>query len=227
MYPAIKPSADGPTGRQSQRTLPGSKKPPCSLWQPCNKLPRCSTELCPPRSWEWFCVRHSWQSTDEATCCSLGCAAPGRPACCRGVRSGSCGWTRGLQSVGVACGCRAVQTARCPLVGEGMYLWRYGWVLSIGAELGAECAECPTDVWEPWPCEGASSVVYLHCDVSLHKGPALGSCLPAEGAGMSQVWKAASLEQRRVWWVTALGGVSSRCQTAMGKLGTPGDANTH
>lgn len=84
--------------------------------------------------------------------------------------------------------------ARCPLVGEGMYLWRYGWVLSMGAELRAEC----TDVWEPLPCEGASSVVYLCCDVSLHKGPALGSCFPADGASMSQAWKAASLEQRSV-----------------------------
>ena len=27
MYPAIKPSADDPTGRQSQRTLPGSNQP--------------------------------------------------------------------------------------------------------------------------------------------------------------------------------------------------------
>lgn len=27
MYPAIKSSADSPTGRQSQRTLPGSKQP--------------------------------------------------------------------------------------------------------------------------------------------------------------------------------------------------------
>lgn len=24
------------------------------------------------------------------------------------------------------CGCRVVQMARRPLVGEGMYLWRYG-----------------------------------------------------------------------------------------------------
>lgn len=79
-------------------------------------------------------------------------------------------------------------------------------------------------MWEPLPCEGASSVVYLCCDVSLHKGPALGSCLPAEGAGMSQVWKAASLEQGRVWWGTALGSVSRLCRIAMGKSGTPGDA---
>ena len=72
-----------------------------------------------------------------------------------------------------------MQVARCPLLGEGMHLWRYGWVLSTGAELGAEC----TGGWEPLPCEGASSVVHLRRDVPLRKGPALGSWLPAEGAG--------------------------------------------
>lgn len=41
---------------------------------------------------------------------------------------------------------------------------------------------------------------------------------------MSQVWKAASLEQERVWWGTALGSVSRLCRIAMGKSGTPGDA---
>ena len=51
---------------------------------------------------------------------------------------------------------------------------------------------------------------------------ALGCLLRVQA--MSQVWKAASLQQGSVWWGTALGGVSQLCKMAMGKSGTPGDA---
>lgn len=86
--------------------------------------------------------------------------------------------TQGLKCVGVACGCRVVQMAGCPLVGEDMYLWRYGWVLGMGVEL----------LLSVWVCghHGLMNeqVLLFVCAVSLHKGPALGSCLPAEGAGV-------------------------------------------
>lgn len=104
--------------------------------------------------------------------------------------------TQGLKGVRGACGCRVVQMAGCPLLGGDMYLRRYRWVLGMGAELVLSVQVCGHHglVNEP--------VLLIACPVSLHKGLALGS---AEGAGMSQVWKALSLEQRRVWWVTALG----------------------
>lgn len=58
-------------------------------------------------------------------------------------------------------------------------------------------------------------MVYLHCDVSLPNGPALVSYLPAEGAGITEAWKVASLEQGRVWWGTVLWGVSRLCEIAI------------